>query len=379
MRVLFACGGTAGHIYPAVSVADAIKERYPESTFIFIGAEGKMEMDIVPREGYDIISLPISNISRELSLCGLKHNLSTGISIIKSLKLAKKLIKDFSPDFIIGTGGYVCYPVLYIGARLKIPTLVHESNVFPGLTTKMLAPHVDKILLGVESGKSYYKDKSKLVFTGTPVRTVFLKTDKLAARRELGLDEQNPLVLSVWGSLGSEHMNSIMLELIPRLAEEKSIHLVHSAGKAYYKEFMDELLKKGFSSAHSENVDVCDYIYNLDKYLIAADLVICRAGASTLAELTYLGKPAIIVPSPNVTNNHQEKNAEVIGKSGAALLMTEGSFDSGDLYSVLLKLLNDTDTLDAMGKAMEALSVKNSTDRILEVISPFTNATEDKL
>lgn len=379
MRVLFACGGTAGHIYPAVSVADAIKERYPESTFIFIGAEGKMEMDIVPREGYDIISLPISNISRELSLCGLKHNLSTGISIIKSLKLAKKLIKDFSPDLIIGTGGYVCYPVLYIGARLKIPTLVHESNVFPGLTTKMLAPYVDKILLGVESGKSYYKDKSKLVFTGTPVRTVFLKTDKLAARRELGLDEQNPLVLSVWGSLGSEHMNSIMLELIPRLAEEKSIHLVHSAGKAYYKEFMDELLKKGFSSAHSENVDVCDYIYNLDKYLIAADLVICRAGASTLAELTYLGKPAIIVPSPNVTNNHQEKNAEVIGKSGAALLMTEGSFDSGDLYSVLLKLLNDTDTLDAMGKAMEALSVKNSTDRILEVISPFTNATEDKL
>ncbi|MBR6812020.1 MAG: UDP-N-acetylglucosamine--N-acetylmuramyl-(pentapeptide) pyrophosphoryl-undecaprenol N-acetylglucosamine transferase, partial [Oscillospiraceae bacterium] len=219
MKFLFSCGGTAGHINPAIGVAGRLKQLMPDCEILFIGAEGMMETNLVPREGYEIKTVRISNISRSLSLAGVKHNLDTIKYVVMSTAEAKKIIKDFGADVVIGTGGYVCYPVLKAAHSLGIPTLVHESNAVPGLTTKMLAGIVDCVMVGFESAAENYSKATNVVYTGTPVRTDFSGKDKAKAKEDLGIPADEPLVVSVWGSLGSGHMNGIMEEFAPLAAE----------------------------------------------------------------------------------------------------------------------------------------------------------------
>ena len=367
MRFLFTCGGTAGHINPALAIAGRLQELLGNCEILFIGARGMMETELVPREGYKIREIEITNISREHSLHGVAHNINTLKNVAVSTEKAKRIIREFRPDAVIGTGGYVCFPVLTAAAKLHIPTLVHESNALPGLTTKMLAEKVDRVMVGFEDSREHYAKPEKVTVTGTPVRGSFSRYTKETAKKELGIPNDKPLVVSVWGSLGAGHMNAVMAELIPMMKNDQSFRLVHAAGGKYYDELCEKL-KVSAPDHEAFGADVRRYIYDMPRVMAAADLVLCRAGASSLAELTYLGKPAIIIPSPNVTNNHQEKNARVLERAGGAKVLLEGEFDARSLYAEINALLSDGQKLDSMREAMLSLSVPDATDRICGII-----------
>lgn len=367
MKFILTCGGTAGHINPALAVAGRLRELMPDCEILFIGAEGKMEMELVPREGYKIEPLRITNISRGHSLEAIVHNLDTLKNVAVSTREAKRIMREFKPDVVIGTGGYVCYPVLMAASELKIPTAVHESNAVPGLTTKLLAERVDKVMVGFEESRGAYHHPEKVEVTGTPVRGEFAAYSKALAKRELGLDPDEPLVVSVWGSLGAAHMNKIMGELITMMDDSRPFRLIHSVGTRYFEDFMSALRQRAPDFARF-GADVRKYIYDMPRVMAAADLILCRAGASTLSELAYMGKPVIIVPSPNVTNNHQEKNARVLEKAGGAKVFLEGEFDAPALMDTVRGLLGDSTQLEAMSQAMLSLAVPGATDRICDII-----------
>lgn len=367
MKFILTCGGTAGHINPALAVAGRLRELMPDCEILFIGAEGKMEMELVPREGYKIETLKITNISRGHSLEAIIHNLDTLKNVAVSTREAKRIMREFKPDVVIGTGGYVCYPVLMAASELKIPTAVHESNAVPGLTTKLLAEHVDKVMVGFEESRGAYHHPEKVEVTGTPVRGEFAAYSKALAKRELGLDPDEPLVVSVWGSLGAAHMNKIMGELITMMDDSRPFRLIHSVGTRYFEDFMSALRQRAPDFARF-GADVRKYIYDMPRVMAAADLILCRAGASTLSELAYMGKPVIIVPSPNVTNNHQEKNARVLEKAGGAKVFLEGEFDAPALMDTVRGLLGDSAQLEAMSQAMLSLAVPGAADRICDII-----------
>ena len=367
MKFILTCGGTAGHINPALAVAGRLKELMPDSQFLFLGAEGKMEMDLVPREGYEIKPLKITNLSRGKNLEAVLHNIATIKNVAASHHEAKRIIRDFGPDAVIGTGGYVCFPVLKAASELHIPTAVHESNAVPGLTTKLLAREVDRIMVGFEESRQYYPNPEKVSVTGTPVRGEFAAYSKARARAELGIPENEKLLLSVWGSLGAGHMNGIMTELIPMLEGSQSFRLLHAAGKMYYAGVMEKLKETAPDMAQSK-AEVREYIFDMPRVMAAADLVMCRAGASTISELTYMAKPVIMVPSPNVTNHHQERNARVLEKAGGAKVLLEGEFDAGSLLELAESLLSDEEQLESMSAAMKSLALPDATDRICGII-----------
>lgn len=367
MKFIFTCGGTAGHINPAIAVAGRLKELMPGTEILFIGANNKMEMELVPREGYDIKGLTVGNLRRSLSPKAIAHNINSIKNVFVSYADAKRIIKEFKPDVVIGTGGYVCYPVLKAASDLKIPTVVHESNAVPGLTTKMLADKASRILVGFEESRQYYKHPEKIEVTGTPVRGAFDSFTKAEARAKLGLREDEKLVVSVWGSLGAGHLNSVMQELIPMLDGKQGFKFIHAAGSRYYKGFM-EALAPCADKLQDMGVDVREYIYDMPCVMAAADLILCRAGASTISELCYMAKPVIMVPSPNVTNGHQEKNARVLERAGGAKLLLEGEFTAESLLCDIKALLSDSDKLEAMSRSMRALAVPEATDRISGIV-----------
>ena len=370
MRFLFTCGGTAGHINPAVGVAGRLKKLIPEAEILFIGAEGMMETELVPREGYEIRTVEISNLSRSLSLDGLRHNLHTARSVVRSRQAARAILRDFRPDVVIGTGGYVCYPVIAAAHSLGIPTLLHESNAVPGLTTKLLSHTADCIMVGFEHAAENYPAGTNVVFTGTPVREGFETLDRAEARRRLGIPADRPVLLSVWGSLGSEYMNEVMALFAPLAAQRQDFLLIHSAGKRGCPA-LREKLGDSWETLRERGVDIREYIYDMPLVMAAADLVMCRSGASTLGELAALGKPALLIPSPNVTNHHQEKNAGLLASAGAAEMLLEGEFDSERLYQTVLRLLTDREKLDAMARKMKDCGVPDATARIADQILSY--------
>jgi UDP-N-acetylglucosamine--N-acetylmuramyl-(pentapeptide) pyrophosphoryl-undecaprenol N-acetylglucosamine transferase len=367
MNFLFTCGGTAGHINPALAVAGRLRELMPDCGILFVGADGHMETNLVPRAGYDIKTVNITNISRGRSLSDLRHNIETVKNVVTATKEAKKIISAFKPDAAVGTGGYVCYPVLKAAHEMGVPTAVHESNAVPGLTTKMLSDSMDCIMVGFEESRSFYKHPERVTVTGTPVRGDFARYSKTSARAELGIPADRPLVVSVWGSLGAGHMNELMTEFITLSGRDPGFSLIHSSGNAGY-EPMIKTLKEKAPDYEKNGMDVREYIYDMPRVMAAADLVMCRAGASTLAELTYMGKPVILVPSPNVTNNHQEKNARVIENAGGAKVFLEGEFDAMALLDTVKGLLASPEEMESMAAAMKDLAVPDSADRIAELV-----------
>lgn len=367
MRIIFACGGTAGHINPALAVAGRIKELMPDSEFLFIGAVGQMESDLVPRAGYKIETVRVKGLSRKKTLGGLFRNIRAAWYLIRSTIKAKKIIKRFKPDVVFGTGGYVCYPVLKAAYQLGIPTAVHESNAYPGLTTKMLAGIVDTIMLGFEESRKFYKNPEKTVVTGTPVRGEFAGYSKQAAKAELGIPLDKPLVVSVWGSLGAENMNASMCRFIELAGKKPGFTLIHSAGVEGYEEMVTQL-RETVPDYEKNGMDVREYIYDMPRVMAAADLVLCRAGASTISELTYMHKPTIFVPSPYVTNNHQFKNAKVVEDAGGALIFEEGWFEPEELLKTVKDILSSADRLSQMSEAMAKLARPEATDMICDRI-----------
>lgn len=368
MNFLFTCGGTAGHINPALAVAGRLREIVPDCGILFVGANGRMETDLVPRAGYDILTVEVTNLHRSLKPSEIAYNIRSLSNVVSATRAAKKIVQDFQPDVAIGTGGYVCYPVLKAAAQLGVPTVVHESNAVPGLTTKMLADVVDRIMVGFEESRQHYSDPGRVAVTGTPVRGAFSACPKAEAKARLGLPVDKPLVVSVWGSLGARYMNETMTDVIALACAEPAFTLIHSAGKLGYERMAAALAEKCSKDPKTCGMDVRPYIYDMPLVMDAADLVLCRAGASTLAELTCIGKPAILVPSPNVTNNHQERNARVLERAGGAKVLLEGEFTAETLYAAVCELLNDPRQLSEMGANMKAAGVPDATERIAETI-----------
>ena len=370
MRFLFAAGGTAGHIYPAIAIANQLKQYLPDAEILFVGAKGKMELTLVPKEGYQIRAIPISNFQRKLNPKGIWHNFGSVKNLALSSFAVKKILREFSPQVVIGTGGYVCYPVLKEAVKCKIPTVLHESNAIAGLTTRRLAPIVDRLLLGVKGTENAYPKAKDIRFTGIPVRDAFLAGDREKARKKLGIKDDKPLVLSFWGSLGALHMNNAMPAFFERLSKQQDFYHIHATGGGEEKAdaLKQTLLAKGIDAPEQIGIDIRSFIHDMPSYMAAADVVLCRAGASTLAELTALGKPSILVPSPYVTANHQVENAKVFVKNAAAIMLEEKNCDGDVLFEQVRTLIEKPNKLSDMAAAMQSLSNPNATKEIAEMI-----------
>ena len=376
MRVLFTCGGTAGHVNPAVALAQMFQTRNSGCEVLFVGADGGMETRLVPKEGYPIETVTITNFRRSLSPASIGHNVRTLLNMNKSRKQANAILDRFQPDLVVGTGGYASFPVVKAAAKRGIPTAVHESNAVPGLTTKTLSKVVDVVMVGFEESRSHYDDPGKVVVTGTPVRTDFFRYTRKEARAELGLTDDRPLVLSVWGSLGAEVMNRQMAECIALECRDGApFHHIHGAGRDY-RAVLDALQGSGLAD-HPE-VDVREYIYDMPLVMAAADLVLCRAGASTISELTAIAKPSILVPSPNVTANHQEKNARVLASQGAAVLLLEKDCQGDALYEQADGLLRDRSRREEMVRALNSMAVPDAGEKIYQTLREIMEARRTK-
>ena len=371
-RVIFTCGGTAGHINPALALAQLMKERNPETEFLFVGAERGLEKDLVPKAGYAFETVHISGFRRSFKPKDLRHNLGSLYNLMRAPREARAILDAFRPDVVVGTGGYASFPMVKAAAKAGIPTAVHESNAVPGLTTEMLESFADRIMVGFESCRQHYKHPDKVMVTGTPVRGDFFALTKEEAKAKLGVDDGRPLVVSFWGSLGAAGMNRQMADFLELEAEKEPFHHIHAAGKNGYPLVMQLLKEKGVDPAAHPALDVREYIYDMAVVMRAADLVICRAGASTISELTALGVPAVIVPSPYVTNNHQEKNARALEEVGGAVVLLEKECSGEVLFQTACKILEDHATRSGMETAMASLGIRDATERIYQTILDIT-------
>ena len=364
-KIIFAAGGTGGHINPALAVAGEVRRRYPDAKILFIGTAEKMEARLVPAAGYDFRTIQISGFNRVLNLNGIKQNIKTLSHLLKSSSQAKKIIKEFSPDVVIGFGGYVSGPVVRAAAKLGIPTAIHEQNAFPGVTNKTLAKMVDAVMLTAEQAAQYMQPKNPVIVTGLPVRGELLEADRDISRAELGLDEKT-LILSMGGSLGAKAINEAMLEVISNRWQANNCTFMHATGKDC-KDFPERLAERGVD-LNAKNVIVRDYINDMHRCLAAADLVICRAGASSLSEFQALGKPSILIPYPFATENHQFHNAKALADKGAAIVIEEKDLTSAKLMQQIDTLLESPGKLDSMGRAAKSMAVTDAQARIVEVL-----------
>ena len=365
MNIVFTCGGTGGHIYPAIAVARLVQERQPDAQILFIGADDGMENKIVPREGFRLETVKISNFQRKPTPAAIAHNFKTLCDMSRTFTKTKRILRDFRPDVIVGTGGYASFPALRVGAKLGIPTCVHESNAVPGLTTRMAARTAKRIMVSFESSRAYYPDPESVLLTGTPVRGEFLYTRRADARRALGLADEEKLIVTCWGSLGAREMNKKIAHFMQCECRDgtpyRHIHATGSFGWRWMPEYVKE---QGVDLAAHPRIDMREYIYDMPQLLAAADLIICRAGAATIAEICASGTPCIMVPSPNVTGNHQEKNARALEAAGAAMVIREADCDGESLYAAARALLSDEDGMRRMRAAARSLAVVDAAERI---------------
>ncbi|MBP3684146.1 MAG: undecaprenyldiphospho-muramoylpentapeptide beta-N-acetylglucosaminyltransferase [Oscillospiraceae bacterium] len=371
MNLIFTCGGTAGHINPAIAVADMMKQRYPDARILFIGATGHMEEKLVPQAGYELKCLPGSGLSRKLNMKGIRQNLHAVKCVLDAVKECKRTFREFKPDAVIGTGGYASFPALYAAQSLGIPTCVHEANALPGVTTKMAASKADRVLVAFDESVNHYKHPEKVEVVGMPLRQEFLYTTKEAARAELGL--RGHVVVSAFGSQGAKVMNETMADMMP--LEQKDgfpfthIHATGSFGKAW----MPERVKgNGVDYENVPEIDIREYIYNMPTVMAAADVVIGRAGSATCNEIAASGTPCILVPSPNVTNNHQEKNARVLEEGGGAVVMLEKDCTPEKMYAQVKALLDDEELRSGMSRKLRAMVRLDSTERICQIVEELT-------
>ena len=372
MKFLFATGGTAGHINPAIAVASYLREQYPDSGILFIGTADHMESRLVPNAGFDFKTIDIRGFRRSLSPNAILDNVKTVGKLLKSEKDSKKIIKEFEPDVVIGFGGYVSGPVLQEAVRLGIPTCIHEQNAFPGITNKQLAKSVDKVMLTVEDAKKHLEPKNEPILTGLPVRGELLKKTKEEARKELGIPESAKLVLSFGGSLGAAPLNDAMHGILLENSNSDRIYHIHSAGTngdEYLKKLEDEGFEKVSDGVlRKGNAEVRRYIDNMDVCMAACDLVIGRAGASSLSEIEALGKASILIPSPYVAENHQYHNAMALVKRNAARLIEEKNLTTESLKTLTDELLSSDEALFNIGKNAKNMAVLDARERIAQVI-----------
>lgn len=367
MRIIFAAGGTGGHINPALAAAGEIRERFPDAEILFIGTKDKMEAKLVPAAGFKFKTIEISGFYRQLSLENIKRNLVTLSHLFSSSKEAKKIILDFKPDVVVGFGGYVSGPVVRMAAKLGIHTAIHEQNAYPGITNKALAKEVDKVMLTVEKAKEYLEAKNPPVVTGLPVRGEILRADRGVSRAELGIRDNQKLILSMGGSLGAETINKAMVELIAENHCNKNLYFLHATGQ-FGLWVPDKLREKGVDPDKEDNVEIREYINDMARCMSAADIVICRAGASSLSEIEALGKASILIPSPNVAENHQYHNAMALTQKDAAVLIEEKNLNAESFGNVFSSLINDEGRIKTLSENAKKLAITDAKERIADII-----------
>ena len=365
MKVIMTGGGTGGHIYPAIAIADEIKRRFPDAEILFVGAKRGLEKTLVPDNGYPIKLIPVQGFNRKKPL----KNIEVLRDLRQGNKLSKKILADFKPDVVIGTGGYASAPVVKMAQKMKIPTYIHEQNAFPGVTNKMLEGHVEKVFLGFEEGSAYFKHPEKHVTAGNPVRKSFYELDKKQARIDLGFDEKDFVLLAFGGSQGAGRINQAMLSVIETFQNTEDMKICLATGRYYYDAVCSELAEKKIETG--SNIKVMEYISDMNRYLAAADLVISRSGAITVAEVTVCGKPAIFIPSPHVTGNHQYFNARAVAEKGGAVVIEEKDLDHKTLAERILQMKNDPEILRDMAAKSLLCAPKDAAGVICDNIREF--------
>ena len=360
MRVIFAGGGTAGHINPAISIADYAKAHDDNFEAIFIGVENGMEARLVPKAGYDMKFIDIAGFDRKR----LWKNISVVIKLFKARRDCVKIIKDFKPDCIVATGGYVSGPVTIASKKAGVPSLIHEQNVYPGLTVKGSENYVTYLALSFEETISHMKHKEKCVVTGNPIRTEILEADKQKSREKLGI--KKPFVLIFGGSLGADRINDTVIEMLDRIVKENEIELLFGTGVRNYDDIMKRIKDKGIELG--DNVKVTAYIDNMAECMAAADVVVSRAGAITVSEIAALGKPSILIPSPNVVRNHQEQNAREFEQQNAAALILESELSADKLYNKIMTMIRDEKTLNEMSENLKKIAKTDALEQIYDLM-----------
>ncbi len=375
MNILFTCGGTAGHINPALALARMLREREPDSRILFVGAKDGMEERLVPQAGYPLNTITVGSFWRKVNWSGFTHNVRSVQKLRTARQETRKILDQFRPDLVVGTGGYASYPVVREAARRGIPTAIHESNAVPGLTTRRLMPYADCLMTGFPvSGESYHRAKC-VVHTGTPIRGEFFELSRGEAREKLGIPQGALVLLSMWGSLGANQMNAHMVDFIAEaLKNELEFYHIHAAGGSY-EAMRAQLEARGIELPRRIRIE--EYIYDMPAAMMAADLLLCRGGASTLSELSAIGRAAIIVPSPNVTNDHQRKNAALLEERAAAKMILEKDCNGVILYRETAKLLQDAALRHAMEGAAAASGIAESTERIYQILMKILRKREN--
>ncbi|MBO7310917.1 MAG: undecaprenyldiphospho-muramoylpentapeptide beta-N-acetylglucosaminyltransferase [Clostridia bacterium] len=372
MRVLLTGGGTSGHVTPALAIIDIIRAREPDSQFAYIGTEKGIEKRLAEKEGIPFYPIKIQGVSRSIS----PKNIKTAYLVMTAPAKAKKIIQKFKPDVVIGTGGYVSWAPLKAAAELGIPTIIHESNSVPGLAVRRLESKVDTILTNFEGTRNCLKERDKTICVGNPIRTSFAGIDKAEARKKLGIDDSvRFVVLSFGGSLGAPKLNEAAIDIMREFSSKHDdVEHFHSGGRNYYKNAMQ--IFAGYSLEKNKHLDIKEYIYDMSLYMAAADLCVCRAGAMTLTELAMLGKPAILIPSPNVTDNHQYKNAKALADKGAAILIQESELSSDLIASTVERLYSTPSELERMSRAVKSFANPSVGDEIYKEISKLVRCKE---
>lgn len=358
MRVILAGGGTAGHINPALAIADTIAQKDKNAEILFVGTKRGLESTLVPKKNYKIEYIDVRGMKTHLSF----DNVVAAVKYVTAIGKSKSMIRKFKPDVVIGTGGYVCAPVVTAANSLKIPTVIHEQNVFPGNAIKMLSRKSTVTAISFAESTRYLENANEILLTGNPLRPEILRADRVSARAELGLKDEKFIVV-FGGSLGAKAINSVVCDYIEKYGNANGIRMCVATGKYGYEDVTARIDAEKYP-----NVEIKQYIHNMDKILSAADLVVCRSGAITVSEICALGVPSILVPSPNVTRNHQEYNARALSDDGAAITILEKDFNADSLKSAVYSIINDTIASDAMRAKARSMGKLNAADMIYDKI-----------
>ena len=367
MRVLIAGGGTAGHINPAIAIAQKIRKEQPDAEIFYAGTPKGMEATLVPKAGFTFLPIQVAGFHRSLKPRELLYNCRSLYYLMTSSIAARRMVQKIQPDVVIGTGGYVAGPVVLAGVKLHKKTMIHEQNAYPGVTNKILAKQVDVVLLATEAAKDRMEIAGKCAVVGNPLRSTILEKTPKEAKKELGLDDKVP-VLSVGGSLGARIINQMGADLMEWNRDGKKINHIHGYGSQGKEHFPQMLKERGLSDKPNASTTALEYIDNMATVMAAADLVITRCGASTLSELEAMGKPAILVPSPYVAENHQYHNGMVLVNAGAAYLIEEKDYQKDRFLAMVEELCTNREKLRSFGEAAKKLGVTDTTDRIYKLL-----------
>jgi len=366
MKVVIAAAGTGGHINPGIAIANKIKKENKNVQITFIGTNRGLENDLVPRSGYKLKQIEAYGINRKISLQNMKNMVKT----LKSFKTAKRIIKEIKPDLVIGTGGYICGPSILAAKKYKIPTMLHESNAFPGVSVKLLANRVNTVLVGFEDAKSRLAKAKKVVVTGTPskVKKIELtKAQKEELKKQFDITNNLPIVLIFGGSQGAKTINNAVIDIIQNKLNN-NYQIIWAVGQKQYDILRENLKSNGLNINNIPNTKIVSYIYNMEEVMNLADLIIARSGAMTITEVANVGKPAIFIPFPFATENHQEYNAKVLANVGAAKIILDKDLNKDILNSSILDIINDKEKMKKMGKNAEKIAINDVEDRIYEEI-----------